>query len=101
MKEREVEGILKELWVVICERVAHPREGSYVCRLLQDPKGIDRVLEKVSEEATEFILAVKNGVPERTVCEAADLLFHLLVALRASGTELEAVMEELERRRKK
>ncbi|MDH7593124.1 MAG: phosphoribosyl-ATP diphosphatase [Methanomicrobiales archaeon] len=92
--------MLSELWQVIEDRVKHPREGSYVSNLLRDQKGIDRVLEKVSEEATEFILAVKNGIPERTVAEAADLFFHLLVALKASGTDLEAVMQELVKRRR-
>lgn len=101
--EREgarAEEILSELWQVIEDRAEHPREGSYVSRLLRDQKGIDRILEKVSEESTEFILAVKNGIPERTVAEAADLVFHLLVALKASGTALEDVMQELARRRR-
>jgi phosphoribosyl-ATP pyrophosphohydrolase len=92
--------IIAELWEVICDRADHPREESYTTRLLSDEKGIDKVLEKVGEEATEFILAVKNGVPERTASEAADLLFHLLVALRASEVDLSLVMAELEHRRK-
>ena len=58
------------------------------------------MLEKVGEESTEFILAVKNGVPERTASEAADLLFHVLVALRASDVSLADVLKELEDRRK-
>ena len=92
--------IIEELWNVICERAAHPNEGSYTSRLLRDGKGIDKVLEKVGEESTEFILAVKNGVPERTAEEAADLLFHILVALRAADCDLASVMHELEKRRK-
>jgi phosphoribosyl-ATP pyrophosphohydrolase len=92
--------VLADLWAIICDRADHPKEGSYTTRLLNDEKGIDKVLEKVGEESTEFILAVKNGVPERTASEAADLFFHLLVALRASGVDLADVMEELERRRK-
>ena len=92
--------IIAELWQVIAERAEHPRQESYTSRLLSDPKGIDKVLEKVGEESTEFILAVKNGVPERTASEAADLLFHLLVALKASGVGLRDVMAELEKRRK-
>jgi len=92
--------VLAELWEVVCDRAEHPKEGSYTTRLLTDEKGIDKVLEKVGEESTEFILAVKNGVPERTASEAADLLFHLLVALRASGVDLSDVMGELEHRRK-
>jgi phosphoribosyl-ATP pyrophosphohydrolase len=58
------------------------------------------VLEKVGEEATEFVIAVKNGSRDRTVAEAADLLFHLMVALRAAEIDLDQVMEELASRRK-
>ncbi|HVP97079.1 phosphoribosyl-ATP diphosphatase [Methanoregula sp.] len=92
--------VIRDLWEVICERAAHPDEKSYTSRLLRDVKGIDKVLEKVGEESTEFILAVKNGVPERTTEEAADLLFHILVALRAADVDLEEVIRELEHRRK-
>lgn len=92
--------VIRELWEVICERAAHPTEGSYTSRLLNDKKGIDKVLEKVGEESTEFIIAVKNGVTERTTEEAADLFFHILVALRAADVDLQDVIEELERRRK-
>ena len=81
--------VLSELWEIICDRADHPKEGSYTTRLLEDKKGIDKVLEKVGEESTEFILAVKNGVPGRTASEAADLVFHVLVALRASGVSLD------------
>jgi len=92
--------VLSELWEIICDRADHPKEGSYTTRLLTDEKGIDKVLEKVGEESTEFILAVKNGVPGRTASEAADLVFHVLVALRASGVSLADVLKELEDRRK-
>ena len=92
--------IVRELWEIICERAAHPTPDSYTSRLLNDEKGIDKVLEKVGEESTEFILAVKNGVQERTVEEAADLLFHLLVALRATDVDLADVMSELKERRR-
>jgi phosphoribosyl-ATP pyrophosphohydrolase len=91
--------ILAEIWDVICSRAEHPTSDSYTSRLRTDRKGVDEVLEKVGEESTEFILAVKNGVPERTVEETSDLLFHVLVALRAAGVELADVIAELERRR--
>jgi phosphoribosyl-ATP pyrophosphohydrolase len=92
--------VIAELWAVICERAENPRPESYTTSLLTDKKGIDKVLEKVGEESTEFILAIKNGVNERTVEETADLLFHLLVALRAAGIDLNDVMDELKHRRK-
>lgn len=92
--------VLVELWEVIGDRVRIPREGSYINSLLCDPKGIDRVLEKVGEEATEYILAVKNGREKEIVMEAADLQFHLLVSLKAAGIEFSSVLEELESRRR-
>ena len=91
--------ILAEIWDVICSRAQNPTPDSYTSRLLTDKKGIDKVLEKVGEESTEFILAVKNGIPERTVEETSDLLFHVLVALRAADVDLADVIAELERRR--
>jgi phosphoribosyl-ATP pyrophosphohydrolase len=93
-------AIIAEIWSVILERAKNPSEESYTSRLLADRKGIDKVLEKVGEESTEFIIAAKNGVPERTIQEASDLIFHLLVALHAAEVDLSDVMQELERRRK-
>jgi phosphoribosyl-ATP pyrophosphohydrolase len=92
--------VIRELWEVICDRAEHPADASYTSRLLRDTKGIDKVLEKVGEESTEFIIAVKNGVPERTTEEAADLIFHIMVALRAADIDMAGVISELERRRK-
>ena len=100
MKGQADPAVIAELWAVICDRADNPSESSYTSRLLADPKGIDKVLEKVGEESTEFILAVKNGNNERTVEETSDLLFHLLVALRAAGIDLADVMQELKKRRK-
>jgi phosphoribosyl-ATP pyrophosphohydrolase len=99
MKKKVDPTILAEIWEVICSRAENPTPDSYTSRLLTDKKGIDKVLEKVGEESTEFILAVKNGVPERTAEEAADVIYHLLVALRAADVDLADVLQELERRR--
>ena len=92
--------VLEELDGIIADRLANPKEYSYVTSLVSDSKGIDKVLEKVGEEATEFIIAVKNGTRTRTVEEAADLQFHLMVALRLAGADLSDLLEELKRRRK-
>ena len=97
MKDLEV---IPEIWEVIRDRLANPREGSYVSRLATGEKGIDGILEKVGEEAVEFILAVKNGETRATVSEAADLQFHLLLALAAAGIDLDLVFHELEKRRR-
>lgn len=92
--------ILDEIWGVIEDRAAHPVEGSYTSHILNHRKGIDKALEKVGEEATEFILAVKNREPSAICEEAADLLFHTLLALKAAGVHPSAVYAELEARRK-
>lgn len=92
--------VLADLWAVIGDRAVNPREGSYVSGLLSHRKGIDKPLEKVGEEATEFVLAVKNGDPARVAEEGADLLFHVLVALKAAGVDLAEVLAVLEARRR-
>ena len=97
MKEH---GMMQELWEVIDDRFENPKAGSYVSSLLSDTKGIDRILEKVGEEATEFIIAVKNRNRERIISEAADLQFHLLVAMRAAGVSYSDLLLELESRRR-
>jgi phosphoribosyl-ATP pyrophosphohydrolase len=92
--------ILDELWQVINDRFENPSPGSYVSKIVSDEKGTDRILEKVGEEATEFIIAAKNNNPSRIISEAADLQFHLMIALRASGVTFQDVLEELSSRRK-
>ncbi len=100
MKSAVDPAVIATIWSVIQERAKTPSLESYTSRLLNDDKGIDKILEKVGEESIEFIIAAKNGINERTVQEASDLIFHLLVALRAADIDLSDVMQELERRRK-
>jgi phosphoribosyl-ATP pyrophosphohydrolase len=100
MKDSVDPAIIAEIWSVIQERAENPSQESYTSRLLADAKGIDKVLEKVGEESTEFIIAAKNGVKERTVEEASDLIFHLLVAMQAADIDLADVMLELKQRRR-
>jgi phosphoribosyl-ATP pyrophosphohydrolase len=100
MKGNVDPAIISEIWSVIQKRAENPSAESYTSRLLTDPKGIDKVLEKVGEESTEFIIAAKNGINERTTEEASDLIFHILVALCAAEIDLSDVMQELQKRRK-
>lgn len=93
-------SVLDELWQVITDRLVNPKASSYISGLVSGDKGTDRVLEKVGEEATEFIIAIKNGDHQNIISEAADLQFHLLIALKANGVEFTEVLEELGRRRK-
>ena len=87
--------ILRELEEVIKDRRSNPQQDSYTSRLFA--KGIREINKKLGEEAIETIV---SGDDDNLVHEAADLLYHLLVLLRARDVELEAVMSELGRRRK-
>jgi phosphoribosyl-ATP pyrophosphohydrolase len=69
---------------------------SYAAKLLS--KGPDAFLKKIGEEATELVMAAKDGVPERIVSETADLWFHCLVALTHYNLRPEDVLAELARR---
>jgi len=87
---------LARLAAVIASRRGGDPEKSYVARLFF--KGTDAILKKVGEEATEVVMAGKDGVPERIVGEVADLWFHCLVALSHFGLQPEDVLAELRRR---
>ena len=91
--------MLERLFAVIQERIRDPSEKSYVSRLTA--KGEDAVLQKVGEEAVEFILAVKSDNPKEATLEAADVIFHMLVSLAQKGYSLNSIFEELDRRHKK
>ncbi len=81
----------------LTERQRERPEGSYTVELLDDPA---RVGEKVMEEAEEVTRAARDEGDERVASEAADVLYHLLVLLRSRDVALEAVMEELNARRR-
>ncbi|MGI5920060.1 MAG: bifunctional phosphoribosyl-AMP cyclohydrolase/phosphoribosyl-ATP diphosphatase HisIE [Christensenellales bacterium] len=90
-------GIIDELFAVIQDRKANPKEGSYTNYLFN--KGIDKILKKVGEEAAEVIIAAKNDEPDEIRYETADLLYHLLVMLCERGMTPAEVFAELEKRR--
>ncbi|AKP87729.1 phosphoribosyl-ATP diphosphatase [Achromobacter sp. SIMBA_011] len=71
-------------------------KASYAAKLLS--KGPDAFLKKIGEEATELVMAAKDGVPERIVSETADLWFHCLVALTHFNLRPDDVLAELARR---
>lgn len=88
--------VLEELYDVVQDRKANPREGSYTCRLFREGK--DRILKKVGEESIEVILASKGPDRSRVVCEVSDLIYHTVVLLVEEGISLNDVYEELRRR---
>jgi len=95
-----MDSILERLTIILEERRHADPSTSYVADL--HAKGINKVLEKVGEEATEVILAAKDaeasGNVQELVKETADLWFHTMVLLAHMGSSPTAVLEELERR---
>ncbi|MBA2412204.1 MAG: phosphoribosyl-ATP diphosphatase [Burkholderiaceae bacterium] len=90
------EAILAQLADVIDSRKGGDPAASYVARLFAT--GDDAILKKIGEEATEVVLAAKDGSRERIVSETADLWFHCLVMLSHYGLRPQEVLDELSRR---
>ncbi len=88
--------ILERLERAIAERRAADPSASYVASL--NARGLDAILKKVGEEATEAVIASKSGAREAIVHETADVWFHCLVMLAWHGIALAEVLAELERR---
>ena len=89
--------ILEHVYEVILDRKHHmDRQDSYVASLFR--KGLDAILKKVGEEATEVVLACKGGEKERVVYEVADLFFHTLVAMGYHNVPPADIYRELGRR---
>ncbi|MCA0758120.1 bifunctional phosphoribosyl-AMP cyclohydrolase/phosphoribosyl-ATP diphosphatase HisIE [Paenibacillus sp. N4] len=87
---------LGKLESVIAERYAERPEGSYTTYLFD--KGVDKILKKVGEEASEVIIAAKNKDNNELRSETGDLIFHLMVLLRERGLPLDDVIAEIESR---
>jgi len=96
IKEDVMSDILKQLAEVLEERKNADPESSYVAKL--HSKGLDAILKKVGEEATETVMAAKDGVAEKIIYETADLWFHTMVMLSDQGLSHEDVLNELARR---
>jgi phosphoribosyl-ATP pyrophosphohydrolase len=89
-------NVLSELYEVVLERKTNKIEGSYTNYLYE--KGLDKILKKVGEEATETIIAAKGNDKAEIVNEVADLTYHLLVMLAELDIPLNQVEEELDKR---
>jgi len=88
--------ILQAVYQVILERKSNPSDTSYTASLFA--KGIDKILKKLGEEATETVIAGKGGNRDEIVYEVADLFFHTLVLLGHYDIPPAAIYEELRRR---
>ena len=91
-------GVLDEIFALIQDRKHDMPEGSYTARLFEG--GIGRIAQKVIEEAGETAIAATQGETENLPGEVADLLYHTLVLLSASGVSPRQVWEELRERRR-
>ena len=87
---------LSRLEQTIAQRLTASPEESYVAKLNQ--KGVEKIAQKVGEEAVETVIAAVSDDREGLVSESADLLMHLLVLLQTKGVTLAEVMAELDRR---
>lgn len=88
--------VLNRLAEVLEARKGADPASSYVAKLYG--KGLDAILKKVGEEATETVMAAKDGDPDKLVYEIADLWFHSLVLLAQQDLHPDAVLAELDRR---
>ena len=88
--------VLNQLAEVLESRKGASPDSSYVAKLYD--KGLDAILKKIGEEATETVMAAKDGNKEQIVYETADLWFHTLVLLAQQGLGPQDVLNELARR---
>ena len=91
--ERNPLMVFEDVYAVIEDRKANPKEGSYTNYLFD--KGIDKILKKVGEEATEIIIAAKNPNPEEIKYEISDFLYHVMVLMAERGVTWEDIAKEL------
>ena len=87
------DNILKMVEEVIESRKGENAEGSYTCYLFKS--GLDKILKKVGEEATELVIAAKNPNPEEIKYELSDFLYHAMVLMVERGVTWEDIVREL------
>ncbi|SFN43811.1 phosphoribosyl-ATP pyrophosphatase /phosphoribosyl-AMP cyclohydrolase [Pseudobutyrivibrio sp. UC1225] len=94
--ERNPLKVFEDVYAVIADRQKNPKEGSYTNYLFD--KGLDKILKKVGEEATEIVIAAKNPDSEETKYEISDFLYHMMVLMVAKGVTWEDITSELAQR---
>lgn len=95
-KELNPLKVFEDVYSVIKDRKENPKEGSYTNYLFD--KGIDKILKKLGEEATEIIIAAKNPDPEEIKYEISDFLYHMMVLMADKGVSWEDITKELANR---
>ena len=96
MSNTPEQNVLQQLAEVLEARKGASPDSSYVASLYD--KGLDAILKKIGEEATETVMAAKDGDADKIVYETADLWFHTLVLLAQQGLNPQQVLDELSRR---
>lgn len=96
MNNASQQDVLQQLAAVLEARKGASPDSSYVASLYD--KGLDAILKKIGEEATETVMAAKDGDADKIVYEVADLWFHTLVLLAQQGLDPKQVTDELSRR---
>lgn len=94
--ERNPLKVFEDVYNVILDRKTNPKEGSYTNYLFD--KGLDKILKKVGEEATEIVIAAKNPNNEEVIYETSDFLYHLMVLMAEKDVSWEDVVRELAQR---
>jgi len=92
-------GFVGQLETIIEDRMKHPSSESYTAQLVN--AGVQRIAQKIGEEGVELALAATKGDPKEIVCEAADLIYHVLVLLKHQGLNFSDVAQQLESRQRK
>jgi len=92
------QNFILELENIIADRYANPKEGSYVNKMRN--KGINKMAQKVGEEAVETVIAALVETETDLINESSDLVFHLLMLLKEKGLSLERIAKNLEGRHK-
>lgn len=92
------QNFILELEQIVNDRYENPQEGSYVNKLRA--KGLNKIAQKVGEEAVETVIAALAQTETEMIDEASDLVFHLIVLLREKGLSLETIAKNLEQRHK-
>ncbi len=95
-KEENSRFSLQHLEEIIQDRIKYPNSESYTSKLLQ--QGINKIAQKVGEEAVELIIESKDDNKELLLSEAADLMYHYLLLLAAKNTSLDEVIKVLQQR---
>ena len=88
--------VFEDVFAVIQDRKVNPKEGSYTNYLFD--KGIDKILKKLGEEATEIVIAAKNQNPNEIKYEISDFLYHMMVLMAEKGITWEEIIEDLAKR---